>query len=99
MSSTVTANAAIAAGESGVLQLAQQALLAPGGLDQGRLAQALDLALGAKIDAADLYFQASQEESWSLEDGIVKEGSASIEQGVGVRAMACLLYTSPSPRD
>jgi TldD protein len=44
--------------------------------------------LGAKVDAADLYFQVSQEESWSLEDGIVKEGSASIEQGVGVRAMA-----------
>ena len=50
-------------------------LLAPGGLDQGRLAHALDLALGAKVDGADLYFQASQEESWALEDGIVKEGS------------------------
>jgi TldD protein len=88
MSATLTTTAAIAAGEGEVLQLAQAALLAPGGLDQGRLAQALDLALGARIDAADLYFQASQEESWSLEDGIVKEGSASIEQGVGVRAMA-----------
>ena len=40
------------------------------------------------IDSADLYFQVSREESWALEDGIVKEGSASIEQGVGVRAIA-----------
>ena len=44
--------------------------------------------LGHAVDAADLYFQLSREESWALEDGIVKEGSASIEQGVGVRAMA-----------
>ena len=49
---------------------------------------ALDLVHGPRVDAADLYFQVSREESWALEDGIVKEGSASIEQGVGVRAMA-----------
>ena len=35
-----------------------------------------------------MYFQLSREESWALEDGIVKDGSASIEQGVGVRALA-----------
>ena len=70
------------------MQLAQRSLLEPGGLDAARLGQTLDLVLGAKVDAADLYFQVSHEESWSLEDGIVKEGSASIEQGVGVRAMA-----------
>ena len=40
------------------------------------------------VDFADLYFQLSHQESWSLEDGIVKDGSASIEQGVGVRALA-----------
>ena len=40
------------------------------------------------VDFADVYFQLSREESWALEDGIVKEGSASIEQGVGVRALA-----------
>jgi TldD protein len=63
-------------------------LLAPGGLDDRLLQGALDLVLGKAVDAADLYFQLSQEESWALEDGIVKEGSSSIEQGVGVRAMA-----------
>jgi TldD protein len=44
--------------------------------------------MGHAIDSADLYFQLSREESWSLEDGIVKDGSHSIEQGVGVRAVA-----------
>jgi len=76
------------AGPIEAMQLVQRSLLEPAGLDPVRLGQALDLVLGAKVDAADLYFQVSQEESWSLEDGIVKEGSSSIEQGVGVRAMA-----------
>jgi len=40
------------------------------------------------IDAADLYFQKSHYESWSLEDSIVKQGNFSIEQGVGVRAIS-----------
>ena len=34
------------------------------------------------IDYADLYFQVSRQESWSLEDGIVREGSFSHDQGV-----------------
>src|SRR5258706_15977702 len=62
------------------MKLAQAGLLAPAGLDPGRLGKALDLVLGAQVDAADLYFQVSHEESWALEDGIVKEGSASIGQ-------------------
>ena len=44
--------------------------------------------LSRGADYADLYFELSREESWSLEDGIVKEGSHSIEQGVGVRAIS-----------
>jgi TldD protein len=43
---------------------------------------------GPGIDLADLYFQHSRSESWMLEDGIVKDGSHAIEQGVGVRAIA-----------
>jgi TldD protein len=70
------------------LQVARTSLLDPAGLDERLLGGALDLVLGAAVDSADLYFQVSQEESWALEDGIVKEGSSSIEQGVGVRAMA-----------
>jgi TldD protein len=70
------------------LRLASDGILAPAGLDTGRIEQALSLVLGSAIDAADLYFQSSREESWALEDGIVKDGHASIEQGVGVRALA-----------
>src|ERR1700722_13299574 len=70
------------------LRYARESILAPAGLDEHRIEQALGLALGSAIDAADLYFQLSREESWALEDGIVKEGNSSIEQGVGVRAMA-----------
>jgi TldD protein len=70
------------------LRYVREGILAPAGLDVGRVEQALGLVLGSAVDAADLYFQLSREESWALEDGIVKEGNSSIEQGVGVRAMA-----------
>ena len=70
------------------LAIARDTILRPGGLDDARLDQALAQVMSSSIDAADLYFQLSREESWALEDGIVKEGSASIEQGVGVRAVA-----------
>ena len=70
------------------LDIASQALLAPSGLDEGRLTRVLGTLMGHAIDHADLYFQLAREESWSLEDGIVKDGSHSIEQGVGVRAIA-----------
>ncbi len=44
--------------------------------------------MGHAVDYADIYFQSTREESWALEDGIVKDGAHSIEQGVGVRALA-----------
>src|SRR5688572_22953684 len=70
------------------LALARKTILVPGGLDEQRLDRTLGLVMDHAIDAADLYFQVSREESWALEDGIVKEGSASIEEGVGVRAIS-----------
>ncbi len=70
------------------LQCARDRILTPSGLDDGRLEEALSALLGAAVDAGDLYFQLAREEHWALEDGIVKEGSHGIEQGVGVRAMA-----------
>ena len=41
-----------------------------------------------RVDYADLYFQYTRSEGWNLEEGIVKTGSFSIGQGVGVRAVA-----------
>ncbi len=70
------------------LKIAESSLLDPAGLDENQVAKLLDRLLAHQVDSADLYFQLSRHESWSLEDGIVKDGSHSIEQGVGVRAQA-----------
>ena len=40
------------------------------------------------IDIADLYFQINRQESWSMEDGKIKEGVFSLDKGVGVRAVS-----------
>ncbi|HYQ37759.1 MAG TPA: metalloprotease TldD [Pseudomonas sp.] len=63
-------------------------LLTPGGLSLERLPVLLGELAGPGIDAADLYFQSQVSESWMLEDGIVKEGSFHLDQGVGVRAQS-----------
>jgi TldD protein len=63
-------------------------LLGPGGLAIDRLPAVLGELAGPGIDAADLYFHAQVSETWVLEDGIVKEGSFNLDQGVGVRAQS-----------
>ncbi|MPS28307.1 MAG: metalloprotease TldD [Alcaligenaceae bacterium] len=70
------------------LATAKSLLLDPWGLDEGDLARALGEIFAHKVDYADLYFQYTRSEGWSLEEGIVKTGSFSIEQGVGVRALS-----------
>ncbi len=70
------------------LDIARAHILAPAGLNEGDLNKALDCLLGHAIDSGDLYFQSSRHESWSLEDGSVKQGSHHIDQGVGVRAVS-----------
>jgi len=67
---------------------AQSFLLAPHDLETGKLAGVFGSLLSHRLDYADLYFQYSRSEGWSLEEGIVKSGSFSIDQGVGVRAIA-----------
>jgi TldD protein len=63
-------------------------VLAPAGLEERHLNQALGSINLRDVDAADLYFQISRNESWTVEDRILKEGSFSLEQGVGVRAVS-----------
>jgi TldD protein len=70
------------------LGIARDLILRPSGLDDSRLDRIFGEVLQHSVDFADLYFQLARQEAWSLEDGIVKDGSASIEQGVGVRALA-----------
>jgi len=66
---------------------ANAALLATSGLDTSALQGILSGIISHKVDYADLYFQYSRAESWSLEEGQVKSGNFSIDQGVGVRAV------------
>jgi len=70
------------------LAIADGLLLQPNGLSEAHLARALATIGEHRIDDADLYFQFTRHEGWSLEEGIVKSGSFSIDQGVGVRAVA-----------
>ena len=70
------------------LEIAQKLLLAPFGLTDAALNRALGEITSYGVDDADLYFQYTRSEGWSLEEGIVKTGSFSIDQGVGVRAVS-----------
>ncbi|WP_276488486.1 metalloprotease TldD [Ectopseudomonas mendocina] len=71
-----------------MLQSVSEHLLAPGNLTLDSLSAVLGEVAGPGIDAADLYFQSQVSETWVLEDGIVKEGSFNLDQGVGVRAQS-----------
>ena len=63
-------------------------MLEPVGLDEGHLNTTLGSMMRGGVDYADLYFQVSRQESWTVEDRIIREGSFSLEQGVGVRAVS-----------
>jgi len=70
------------------LATAQSLLLDPWGLSESDLTRAFGEIFSHRVDYADLYFQYARSEGWSLEEGIVKTGSFSIGQGVGVRAVS-----------
>ncbi len=70
------------------LAQAEASLLQPFGLDHHHLQQALAEIRAHRVDDADLYFQTTRSEGWSLEEGLVKTGSFSIDQGFGVRAVS-----------
>src|SRR5512135_285490 len=70
------------------LVTAAATLLQPNGLDDGKVDAALGTLAAHRLDDADLYFQYTRSEAWSLEEGQVKSGSFNIDQGVGVRAVS-----------
>lgn len=70
------------------LKIAKDILLAPAGISEEDLQRTLAHMHTHHLDDADLYFQRTYNESWSLEEGIVKSGTFSIDQGVGVRAVS-----------
>ena len=71
-----------------ILETAKTTLLAPFDLEAQKLESVFGTLAARRVDYADLYFQYSRYEGWSLEEGIVKSGSFNIEQGVGVRAIS-----------
>ncbi|WP_373778543.1 metalloprotease TldD [Glaesserella sp.] len=71
-----------------MLNKVSDSLLGASGLQLADLSRVLDHFSARQIDYADLYFQFSQDESWSLEDSIIKEGGFYIDRGVGVRAVS-----------
>ena len=71
-----------------MLKQVSDTLLAPSNLSHQSLLNIFDVMSHRHIDYADLYFQLSQDESWVLEDSIIKEGGFHIDRGVGVRAIS-----------
>ena len=69
------------------LSIAQDVLLTPYGLAVTDLNCVFAEINAHKADDADVYFQYTRSEGWSLEEGIVKAGSFSIDQGVGIRTV------------
>ncbi len=70
------------------LAIARDQILTPVGLDDGHLERLVGALHSPAIDAADIYFQSSRMQYWMLEDGIIRDGNFSIEQGAGLRAVA-----------
>jgi TldD protein len=69
-------------------KLSNKFILDPAGISHDNLSSIMDKITNKNIDYADLYFQYSKNEFWSLEDGQVKNGSYSIDQGVGIRSVS-----------
>ena len=74
--------------EENTIEAVMSRTLAPVGLDEQHLNKTLGSMMRGGVDYADLYFQVSRQESWTVEDGIIREGSFSLDQGVGVRAVS-----------
>ncbi len=71
-----------------LLQAARARLWDPAGLDDAQVDRLMARLSSHAIDLGELFFQHQRVESWSLEDGIVKDGSFSVDRGVGVRAVS-----------
>lgn len=71
-----------------VLDEARAVLWDAGGLQLSEVEALLGSLQTRDIDLGELYFENQRFESFSLEDGIVKDGVFSVDRGVGIRAVA-----------
>jgi TldD protein len=70
------------------LDIAKATLLSPFGMDELATQHIFGTIMAHRADDADLFFQYNRSEGWTLEEGQVKSGSYSIDQGVGVRVVS-----------
>ncbi len=73
---------------SDVYDAARESILGASDIGMADLEQTLGSLMTHSIDYGEVYLQAIRSESWGLEDGIVKDGSFSVDAGIGVRALA-----------
>ena len=57
-------------------------------LDVSKIAEVVSESSGSNIDLSDVYMQYTTVESWTCEDGIVKNGSQQIDSGFGIRSIS-----------
>ena len=70
------------------LDLSNKFILNPSDISFSDLDRIMQKITRNNVDYADFYFQYSKNEFWSIEDGAVKNGSYSIDQGVGIRSVS-----------
>jgi hypothetical protein len=83
--------------QDSALAQAESLLLAPFSLSEGDLSRTFGQILTHQVDYADLYFQYSRSEAWSLDEGIVKSGSFNIDQGLAYARCPARKPPLPTP--
>lgn len=73
---------------SDVFDSARDHILGASDISSADLEATLGSMMGHAIDYGEVYLQSVRSESWGLEDGIVKDGSFSVDAGIGVRALS-----------
>ena len=71
-----------------MFDVAERMILAPSGLDEGRLSAVLGTVMSRGVDYADLYFEYLSSTSLLVDESMVKSASQGISAGCGVRVIA-----------
>ena len=71
-----------------LIETAKRDLWEAGEIGEGDVSRLIGRLMYRQVDAGELFFQQRRSESWTLEDGIVKDGAFSVDRGVGVRAVS-----------
>ncbi|MCY3885263.1 MAG: metalloprotease TldD [Gammaproteobacteria bacterium] len=63
-------------------------LLAASDITDSKLEDLMGRMMSRQVDRGELYFQSFRNESWALEEGLVKDAGFSVSRGVGARAIS-----------